>query len=204
MAELSSGGSVQHRAAMTDPKQVGQLLRALEEYDGCLTIKYALRILPYVFVRSQELRGARWKEIDLQKALWTIPAERMKMKKVHVVPLARQVKELLEELYGLTGADELVFPSPQSRSRCISDMGLLNALRRLGYDKDQMCIHGFRAMASTLLNEQQYPSDIIEMQLAHCERDNSRRPYNRAQYLKERQKMMQEWADYLDGLRTAA
>lgn len=126
------------------------------------------------------------------------------MKKVHVVPLARQVKELFKELYDMTGADELVFPSPQSRSRCISDMGLLNALRRLGYDKDQMCIHGFRAMASTLLNEQQYSSDIIEMQLAHCERDNSRRPYNRAQYLKERQKMMQEWADYLDGLRTAS
>lgn len=204
MAGLSSGGSVQHRAAITDPKQVGQLLRALDEYDGCVTIKYALRILPYVFVRSQELRGAKWKEIDFQKALWTIPAERMKMKKVHVVPLARQVLAILGELYGMTGADELVFPSPQSRSRCISDMGLLNALRRLGYDKDQMCIHGFRAMASTLLNEQQYPSDIIEMQLAHSESDNSRRPYNRAQYLKERQKMMQEWADYLDKLRAAA
>ena len=164
-------------------------------------MRYALRIIPYVFLRSKELRMARWEDIDLKKAQWIIPAEHMKMKRPHVVPLAKQVVKLLTELKEFTGDRELVFPSSHSKTRCISDMGLLNALRLLGYSKDQVCIHGFRSTASTLLNEKGYRSEVIEAQLAHAERNEVRAAYNRAQYLTERTKMMQDYADYLDDLR---
>ncbi|WP_295639350.1 integrase arm-type DNA-binding domain-containing protein [uncultured Mailhella sp.] len=198
---LASSVKSTPRAAITSPSEVGALLRALEQYQGHFAIKYALQIMPYVFVRSQELRNASWKEIDFEKALWIIPAERMKKRREHIVPLAHQVVTLFKNLQKFSGDGEYVFPSPQSKSQCISDVGLLNGLRRLGYGREEMCIHGFRAMASTLLNEQQYNPDVIEAQLAHVEKNNSRRPYNRAQYLDERRKMMQEWADYLDELR---
>lgn len=190
-----------HYAAITDPEQIGHLLYAIDGYQGDLTIQYALRIMPYVFVRSGELRGALWHEIDFETEEWIIPAERMKMKRPHVVPLARQAVRLLRDLQPITGDGIFVFPSLQSRGRPISDMGLLNALRRLGYGKDEMTIHGFRSMASTLLNEQGYRPDVIEAQLAHGEKNAIRAAYNRAEYLPERRDMMQRWADYLDGLR---
>jgi integrase len=192
-----------HHAALTDPKEIGHLLQAIGSYHGDISITYALRIMPYVFVRSGEIRGAEWQEIDLDAAEWVIPAGRMKMKRPHVVPLARQVKKLLKALHEHSGERDLVFPSPFSATRCISDVGLLNALRRMGYSKDEMTVHGFRSMASTLLNEQGYRPDVIEAQLAHGDQDAIRSAYNRASYLNERRRMMQAWADYLDGLREA-
>ena len=193
-----------HRSAIVDPAGIGGLLRAIGAYEGDISIRYALRILPYVFLRSQELRGAAWPEINLEAAEWTVPAGRMKMRKAHVVPLARQVVELFTALREFSGDGGLVFPSPFSRTRCISNMGLLNAIRRMGYGQDEMTVHGFRGMASTLLNERGYRPDVIEAQLAHGERNNIRAAYNHAQYLPERRQMMQEWADYLDSLRDSA
>ncbi|SHN48946.1 tyrosine-type recombinase/integrase [Desulfovibrio litoralis] len=190
-----------HLASITDPKELSLLLQSIENYQGDLSVVYALKILPYVFVRSNELRGARWAEIDFKTAEWVIPAGRMKMKTVHVVPLASQVLKLLEELQPHSGHSEFLFISPASASNPISDMGLLNALRRMGYQRGEMTIHGFRSTASTLLNGMGYNSDWIERQLAHCERNAVRKAYNHAEYLPERKKMMQKWADYLDGLR---
>ena len=193
-----------HHATITDPAEIGRLLLAIDDYHGDPITRHALQILPYVFVRSVELRGAAWSEIDLAKSEWTIPAGRMKMRRPHVVPLARQVVNLFESLRDYSGQTLLAFPSPFSMTRCLSNMGLLNALRRMGYGKGEMTVHGFRGMASTLLNEQGYRPDVIEAQLAHGERDSVRRAYNHALYLDERRRMMQEWADYLDGLRESA
>jgi integrase len=146
-----------HHAAITGPVEVGgHLLWAIDSYRGDISVMYALRIMPYVFTRSRELRAAEWREIDTAAAEWIIPPERMKMRRPHIIPLARQVITLLEALREHSGGSSLVFPSPFSVTRCISDMGLLNALRRMGYGKDVMTVHGFRSMASTLLNEQGY------------------------------------------------
>lgn len=191
-----------HYATITDPAEVGHLLRAIDEYAGEPSICFALKILPFVFVRSIELRGAEWAEFDFDAATWIIPAERMKMKRPHTVPLARQVVALLHCLRTLTGNEHFLFPSLYSASRPISDMGLLNALRRMGYAKGVMTIHGFRSMASTLLNERGYRADVIEAQLAHGEKNAIRAAYNHAEYLSERHRMMQEWADYLDELKS--
>lgn len=191
-----------HRAAILDEAKIGVLLRDIDRYNGYVSTIYALRIMPYVFVRSQELRMATWSEIDFEKSLWTIPAEHMKMKRPHVVPLASQVVRLFHELRNATGGSDLVFPSPQSNTRNITDVCLLNGLRRLGYGRDEMCIHGFRSIASTLLNEKGYRPDVIEAQLAHCDKNEVRAAYNRALYLSERRTMMQDWADYLDTLRS--
>ena len=201
LAEALPPVQTEHYAAITNPKEIGHLLRAIDSYQGDISILYALRIMPYVFVRSGELRAAEWTEINLDAAEWIIPAGRMKMKRPHVVPLARQVVRLLEELGTVTGDGRYLFPSTHSASRCISDMGLLTAIRRLGYEKGKMTIHGFRTTASTLLNEQGYRPDVIEAQLSHGEKNAIRGAYNRAEYLPERRKMMQDWADYLDGLR---
>ena len=192
-----------HYATITDPTEVGHLLRAIDEYAGEPSICFALKVLPFVFVRSVELRGAEWREFDFESATWIIPAERMKMKRPHTVPLARQVISLLNDLRNTTESGRYLFPSLFSASRPISDMGLLNALRRMGYAKGVMTIHGFRSMASTLLNEQGYRADVIEAQLAHGEKNAIRAAYNHAEYLPERRRMMQEWADYLDGLKTS-
>ena len=190
-----------HYAAITSPIELGYLLRAIDAYQGEPSICHALRVLPYVFVRSGELRGMTWEEVNLDAGEWVIPAGRMKMRRPHVVPLARQVVRLLQSMRDYSGTSAFVFPGTLSASRCISDMGLLNALRRMGYGKEQMTVHGFRTTASTLLNEQGYRPDWIEAQLAHAERNPIRDAYNRAEYLPERRKMMQEWADYLDALR---
>lgn len=202
LTEALPSVQTKHLAAITAPKEVGHLLKAIDEYRGDISIMYAMRILPYTFVRSRELRAAEWSEIDFERAEWIVPAKRMKMRQPHVVPLAPQVVKLFTAMYEYSGHERLVFPSPFSATRCISDMGLLNALRRMGYEKGVMTIHGFRGMASTLLNEKGYRPDVIEAQLAHGERNTVRKAYNHAEYLPERRKMMQEYADYLDELRT--
>jgi len=203
-----------HYATMTDPAKVGHLLRSIDEYQGGLSVMFALKILPYLALRSMELRGARWSEIDLDKATWVVPASRrekpkdgggMKMRIAHEVPLPVQVVKLFRELQMLTSNEELCFPGSHSASRCISDMALLNAIRRMGFSKEEMTIHGFRAMFSTMLNERKLDwgidGDIIEAQLAHKEQNAVRGAYNHASYFEQRRKMMQEWADYLDSLR---
>jgi integrase len=152
-------------------------------------------------VRPGELRLARWSEIDMDNAEWRIPAERMKMGELHLVPLSRQAVQLLRELQAISGEGEYVFTSFRTSKRPMSNNTVNAALRRLGYTKDEMTGHGFRALASTLLNEQGWHPDLIELQLAHAERNKVRAAYNRAQRLPERRKMMQAWADYLEGLR---
>ena len=185
-------------ASVTDPVRVGQLLRAIDGYDGQPITALALKLAPLVFVRPGELRGAEWKEFDLENAEWRIPAARMKMGEQHIVPLSRQALAILRELQVLTGAWRFVFPSLLSRERPMSDNTINSALRRLGYSGDEQTGHGFRTMASTLLNEQGFPPDVIELQLAHAERNKVRAAYNKAQRLAERRVMMQAWADYLD------
>jgi integrase len=188
-------------ASITDPARVGELLRAIDGYIGQPATAAALKLAPLVFVRPGELRAADWSEFDLDSAEWRIPAGRMKMKEPHLVPLARQAVAILSDLHPISGPQGLVFPSLRSPLRPISNNTLNAALRRLGYSNEEIVAHGFRSMASTLLNEQGFPPDIIELQLAHKERNQVRAAYNRAQRLTERRKMMQAWADYLDGLR---
>ena len=190
-----------HHAAVTTPAAIGALLRAIEDFRGSFPVWQALRLAPLVFVRPGELRKAEWTEIELDAGLWRIPAERMKTRKAHLVPLARQAVTLLRELHPLTGRGKYVFPSIRTQTRPMSDNTLNAALRRLGYGQDEMTAHGFRALASTRLNEMGYRPDVIERQLAHVEKDQVRSAYNRAEHLSERRTMMQEWADYLDGLR---
>jgi len=188
-------------AALTDPVEIGALLRAIDAYEGQPITAAALKLAPLVFVRPGELRGARWVEFDLHACEWRIPGERMKMGQQHIVPLSYQSATILKDLQALTGCGEYVFPSLLSATRPMSNNTVNTALRRLGYSKEQMTGHGFRAMASTLLNEKGFPPDVIELQLAHAERNKVRAAYNRAQRLSERKQMMQAWADLLDCLR---
>ena len=194
--------TTKHHASITDPKEIGGLLRAIDSYEGGLVVRCALKLAPLVFVRPGELRRAEWSEIDFEKMEWRIPAEKMKMREQHIVPLSRQALGILRELQPLTGEGKYLFPSPRSWDRPMSENAVLAALRRMGYSGDQMTGHGFRSMASTILNEQGWNRDAIERQLAHAERDEIRAAYNYAQHLPERRKMMQAWADYLDELRT--
>ena len=191
--------------AVTDPKEIGRLLRAIDHYEGYPSIVYFLKILPYVFTRPGELRLAEWEDIDFENSLFIVPWHRMKTRKVnrkdHHVPLARQVVALLRGLQEFSGDGRFVFPGARAKTDTISDAGPLNALRDLGYPKEVMTLHGFRSMASTRLNEMGYRPDIIETQLAQKDPDAVRMVYNRAQYMDERRKMMEEWADYLDGVR---
>ncbi len=190
-------------ATITEPKKIGELLRAIDGYEGTPVAKCALRLAPLVFVRPGELRHAEWTEIDLDNAEWRIPPEKMKMKDPHIVPFSKQAVEVLYEIQPITGRGRYVFPSIRTNSRPMSENTVLAALRRMGYTKEEMTGHGFRAMASTVLHEQGWPSDIIERQLAHTERNSIKAAYNYAQYLPERRKMMQAWADYLDALRNS-
>lgn len=192
-----------HFAAVTDPHEVAGLLRAIDSYRGELVSQFALKLSPLVFVRPGELRKAEWTQIDIDGALWRIPWSRMKMGEQHLIPLSRQASALLKDLQAITGGGRFLFPSLRGSDRPISDNTVNAALRRLGYSSDEMTGHGFRTMASTLLNELGWNPDAIERQLAHDERDDSRASYNHAQYLAERRKMMQAWADYLDTLRSA-
>lgn len=188
---------VKSNHAFIKPQELQEYLRKLDNYDGALQTKLALRFLLLTFVRTGELRGAEWSEIDFDKAEWRIPAERMKMKDVHIVPLARQTVGLLQEIKQLTGQWRFVFPNQRKPSDIMSENTMLYALYRMGYHS-RATGHGFRSTASTILNEHGFSRDVIERQLAHSERDKVRAAYNYAQYLPERRKMMQWWADYLD------
>lgn len=190
-----------HHAAIIDPAEVGALLRAIDGYKGLQVTRLALQLMAFVFVRSGELRAAEWTEIRMEAGEWRIPASRMKMSSEHIVPLSTQAQSIIDELRTISGSGRFVFPSVRSKARCMSENTLNAALRRLGYSSDEMTTHGFRSMASTLLNERQWNRDAIERQLAHCERDAIRAAYNRANYLPERREMMQDWADYLQSLK---
>jgi integrase len=194
-----------NRAAIIEPKKVGELLRAIDGYQGGFVVQCALKFLPLVFVRPGELRNGEWKEVSFENAEWNIPASKMKMKEPHLVPLSRQALEILKKLHEYTGASRYMFPSGRTFDRPMSDNGILAALRRMGYAKEEMSGHGFRAMARTILDEVlQVRPDFIEHQLAHAVRDPNGRAYNRTSHLAERKKMMQTWADYLDGLKAGA
>ena len=191
-----------HHAAIIEPNAIGGLLRAMDAYNGSLVTKCALRLAPLVFVRPGELRQAEWAEFDLDGAQWNIPAEKMKMREPHLVPLAQQAVAILRELHPLTGRGRYVFPSARSPQRPMSNNAVLSALRRMGYATDEMSGHGFRAMARTVLDEVlHFRPDYIEHQLAHAVKDPNGRAYNRTAYLPERRKMMAGWADYLDSLK---
>lgn len=191
-----------HHASLTEPAKVGELLRAIDGFEGSHVVACALKFSPLVFVRPGELRQAEWAEIDLEAAIWRIPAEKMKMGETHLVPLSAQSLAVLRELHPLTGAGRYVFPSIRSTRRPMSENTVTAALRRLGYSGDEMTAHGFRSMASTLLHEQGWPSHLIERQLAHAERNKVKAAYNYAEYMAERIEMMQAWADFLDALRS--
>ena len=194
-----------HFAAVTDPKKVGGMLRAIDAYEGTLIVRCALRLAPLVFVRPSELRHAEWKDIDLDAAEWRYTVSKTDTQ--HIVPLSRQAVEILQELHPLTGRGRYVFPSARNPKgdRPMSDNAILSAMRRMGIEKDEMSGHGFRAMARTILDEVLgFRPDYIEHQLAHAVRDPNGRAYNRTAHLPERRKMMQDWADYLDKLKAGA
>ncbi|RQW26039.1 DUF4102 domain-containing protein [Rhodobacteraceae bacterium CH30] len=189
---------------ITSPALIAELLHALDGYQGSFVTQCALKLAPLTFVRPGELRKAKWQEIDLDAAQWIIPAERMKAREKHIVPLSHQAVTVLRELQALTGHGQYVFPGARTNGRPMSENTVNAALRRLGYDKDTMTGHGFRHMASTLLNEQGWNRDAIERQMAHAERNSIRATYNYAEYLPERRRMMQAWADYLGSVRIAS
>ena len=191
----------EHFAAVTEPSNVGALLRALNGYQGTQTVAAALRLAPMVFVRPGELRNALWADIDLDAAEWRYHVT--KTDSDHIVPLARQAVEILRDLHALTGHGQYVFPGARTNGRPMSDNAILAAMRRLGISKEEMSGHGFRAMARTILDEVlNVRVDLIEHQLAHAVRDANGRAYNRTAHLPERRKMMQQWADYLDQIAT--
>lgn len=193
-----------HLAAITEPKEVAKLLRAIDNYHGSFIVRCALRLSPLVFTRPGELRHMQWDELDFEKSEWHIPAHKMKLRQPHIVPLSRQSLEILKEIKPLTGGGIYVFPGRTS-NRPMSNNAILAALRNMGYTAEQMTPHGFRAMARTILDEVlQVRVDLIEAQLAHRVLDTLGRAYNRTKHLPERRKMMQTWADYLDGLRQGA
>jgi len=193
---------VQHRAAIIEPKAFGGLLRAIETYEGAPETRAALELLALTFVRPGELRAAEWSEFDLNAAIWSIPAEKMKMKRPHRVPLAPQAVAILHELGSITGHGKFLFPSVRSAVRCMSENTINAALRCLGFGKDEMSGHGFRSAASSMLNESGlWNADAIECQLAHVDNDSVRRAYARADYWDERLRMMAWWADRCDELR---
>jgi integrase len=195
--------TVKSRSAITDPKQFGALLRAIDAFEGQPPTKAALQLMALLFPRPGELRAAVWAEFDLDNAVWIIPAERMKMRRPHRIPLSRQAIKILRDLHEITGTGPIAFPSVRTADRPISEGTMNAALRRLGYSKDEATPHGFRATASTLLNESgRWNPDAIERQLAHIESDDVRRAYARGEHWDERVRMMTWWADYLDELKS--
>lgn len=196
--------NVRHHASITDPREAGGLLRAIDGFTGAFTTRCALRLAPLVFVRPGELRHAEWAEFNTTKAEWRIPAAKMKMREQHIVPLSAQALAILEELRHVTGNGRYLFPGERTSTRPMSENTVNAALRRMGYAKDEMTGHGFRSMASTLLHEAGYPHPVIERQLAHAERNKVSAAYNFAEYLPERRAMMQWWSDYLDSLKKGA
>jgi len=204
LKDILPSSDVQHHASVTDPKEVGGLLRAIEGFNGAAATRCALRLAALTFVRPGELRHAEWKEFDFDKAEWRIPAIKMKMKEQHIVPLSAQALAVLREIQPVTEHGRYVFPSERGGARPMSENTVNGALRRLGYAKNEMTGHGFRSMASTLLHELGLPHAVIERQLAHGERNKVSAAYNFAEHLPERRKMMQQWADYLDVLASGA
>ena len=194
-----------HMAALTDLDDLAGLLRAIDSYQGTPIVRAALQIAPLVFVRPGELRNMEWSEINLEAATWEIPAEKMKMRLPHIVPLSKQAVEILEGIKPFTGGGRYVFPSPRTNDRPMSNNGILSALRRMGFGKDEMSGHGFRAIARTVLDETLHERvDYIEHQLAHAVKDANGRAYNRTHHLDARRTMMQRWADFLDSLKAGA
>ncbi len=206
-----------HFAAITHPKKAGALLRAIRGYDGTTVTRCALELAALTFVRPGELRAARWDEFAFDLAdppkgkkpqhpepQWRIPAERMKMRRQHLVPLSTQAVAVLRELHKVTGPEGFLFPSIRTKAKCMSENTVNAALRTMGFAQDEMTGHGFRHMASTLLHERGYRSEWIERQMAHADANAIRARYNYAEHLPERRRMMQEWADYLDGLASGA
>jgi integrase len=190
----------EHQAALTDPREVEGLVRAMETYRGSPIVRAALWFTAYTFQRQNNIRHAEWAEMDFKVGLWRIPAEKMKGKRDHLVPLSRQCVGLLETLSPLTGHGKYIFPSERTPdgSRGISENTINAALRRMGFGKEEMCAHGFRGMASTVLNEQGWNSDVIELCLAHQEQNQVRAAYNHSERMEDRRELMQSWADYLD------
>ena len=198
----------QHMPAITDPVRVGELAAKIDAYQGMLTTRAAMQLMLLCMCRTGEIRGMRWEEIDWRDNVWRIPAERMKMRRPHIVPLSRQAVAILAGLYALTGKNGgcFVFPS-YCRDKYFSPMGkntINNALRAMGYNARELVGQGFRSVASTLLNEQGWAPDVIETQLAHAPADSVRAAYNRAAWLDDRRRMLQAWADYLDQLKAQA
>lgn len=191
---------VRHFSAITNPSELAELLKDIQAYKGHYTTVYALQLAPLVFVRPNELRGAKWADIDLEAKEWVFYVGKTKTKDF-IVPLSSQAVRLLTELKNISSHSPYVFPSIRSPQRTMSENTVNAALRRLGYTSDQVCGHGFRATARTILRERlNYPTEIIEMQLAHAVKDPNGRAYNRVEFIEQRQKMMQHWSDYLDGL----
>lgn len=203
---------VQHFPAITDPKRLGDLLRACDGYQGTHVVRTALKVAPMVLLRPGELRHARWEEIDLRAGLWTVPAARMKRKKAgklhgapHLVPLSKQAVKALSDLQPLTGRGAYVFPGERSHDRPMSDAAINAALRAMGFGQDEVTAHGFRATARTIMVERLgVDESVIEAQLAHEVKDSLGRAYNRTEFRVERTAMMQKWANYLDKLRAGA
>lgn len=197
--------AVRHHAAVIEPEELGTMLRAFEGYTGGPVVRTALQLQVMLFVRPGELRHMEWAELDLDARQWRIPGEKMKMREPHIVPLATQAVALLRDLQPLSSRSRYVFPSPRSKDRPMSENGVNVALRAMGYERDTVTGHGFRATARTLLDEKlRWRVEVIEMQLAHAVRDPLGRAYNRTKYLEERREMMQAWADYLDKIKTGA
>ena len=191
-----------HRAAIINVEQIKQLLLAMKNFIGTEVVKSAVWFSAYTFCRPGEIRMAEWSEINFDACEWRIPAEKMKMRRPHIVPLAAQVVKLLKDLQPITGRGRYIFPNLRAKTgnQPMSANAVLYAIRRMGFSNEEMTAHGFRGMASTRLNEMGWPPDVIERQLAHVEQNSVRAAYNHAEYLSERRKMMQVWADYLDGL----
>jgi integrase len=190
-----------HYATITNPVEIGGLLRAIENYKWSYAVGTALKIAPHVFLRPSELAGLTWDEIDFTNKLIRIDASRMKMDRAHIVPMSNQVLSTLNDLHLIDVSSKFLFPSPRGASRHISPESLRAGLRRLGFTNDDITTHGFRHMASTQLNELGFNSDVIERQLAHCESNKVRAAYNHAELLQDRIAMMQSWSDQLDKLR---
>jgi integrase len=193
-----------NRPAITDPVEVGKLLVAIDKYHGTFVVRNALRLMCLSFCRASEIQRAEWSEFDFEDALWRIPAVKMKMSRDHLVPLSPQAIAVLEEMRPFSSDGQYVFPGRKKGNPLLSINTFTDAIHYMGYSPQEMCAHGFRAMASTLLNERGYPPDVIERQLAHVPSNRIRAAYNRAEYLPERRKMMDEWAIYLDSLRERA
>lgn len=195
---------VQHRPAIIDERELGVLMRAVDEYDGWPTLRAALQLTALTMTRPGDVRFMRRSEINFERAVWCIPAERMKMRRAHDVPLSRQAMEILQGIWSLSDYGDLVVPSIRSIKKPLSENAMNCALRRMGYAKDEMTSHGFRATASTILNERGFNPDVIEAALAHQDKNVIRRAYNRATYWPERVKLLQSWADLLDQFKSAA